>query len=314
MSEMIERIEREVGVPGLVSLLSERLSPSDLQSLMLEIYRHRAAQREPAHLLSDYESNRFVCPSEIDPHPLLEWEKIAYESLPPEFEGMILSPVCPLGTSSTIAPITQDWALATSRNTEVVSDSTNVMALECALRRRALLTDNPKSTEAIHLAAAHRLLRTIKFDDPHSYSHFSVFSLCSAGRDRGDLKFELQALRLHIHFYVNALQAFLGEDLPLILRITDFGSGDRTSLLDSEILIPTQDQFLDVRCEFNNERTSGRGYYDEICFHIDATTASGEILNVADGGVVDWTQQLLSNKKERLVISGIGSDRVCTAF
>ena len=33
--------------------------------------------------------------------------------------------------------------------------------------------------------------------------------------------------------------------------------------------------------------------------------------HLADGGVVDWTQQLLSNAKERLVISGIGSDRVC---
>ena len=35
---------------------------------------------------------------------------------------------------------------------------------------------------------------------------------------------------------------------------------------------------------------------------------------LADGGVVDWTQRLLSNAKERLVTSGIGSERVCTAF
>jgi hypothetical protein len=30
-----------------------------------------------------------------------------------------------------------------------------------------------------------------------------------------------------------------------------------------------------------------------------------------DGGAVDWTQRLLSNAKERLVISGIGSERLC---
>jgi hypothetical protein len=33
---------------------------------------------------------------------------------------------------------------------------------------------------------------------PHTYSHFSTFVLCSAGRDCGDLAFELSALTLHI--------------------------------------------------------------------------------------------------------------------
>jgi hypothetical protein len=33
-----------------------------------------------------------------------------------------------------------------------------------------------------------------------------------------------------------------------------------------------------------------------------------------DGGAMDWTQRLLSNAKERLVISGIGSERLCSAF
>ena len=31
-------------------------------------------------------------------------------------------------------------------------------------------------------------------------------------------------------------------------------------------------------------------------------------IEIADGGFVDWTQQLLGNKKERLLISGFGLD------
>ena len=55
------------------------------------------------------------------------------------------------------------------------------------------------------------------------------------------------------------------------------------------------------------------GYLD-VCFHIHATTPSGQRLELVDGGAVNWTQKLLSNAKERLVISGIGSERLCAEF
>lgn len=32
----------------------------------------------------------------------------------------------------------------------------------------------------------------------------------------------------------------------------------------------------------------------------------GEEQEIADGGWVDWTQKLLENRKERLLISGVG--------
>ena len=35
-----------------------------------------------------------------------------------------------------------------------------------------------------------------------------------------------------------------------------------------------------------------------------------EELFLVDGGEVNWTQKLLVNAKERLVISGLGSERV----
>ena len=42
MNKIIARILREAGVPELLEVLAERLSPTDLQSLLLEVYRRRA--------------------------------------------------------------------------------------------------------------------------------------------------------------------------------------------------------------------------------------------------------------------------------
>jgi hypothetical protein len=314
MNKIIERIEREAGVPGLVSILAERLAPTDLQSLLLEVYRLRSSRRSASEVLADYESDRFVRPSTLPPARLLTWEQSALAALPAEFLPLALSPVCPLGTCSVTAGVDQNWAVATSRNSEVVSDSTNVLALECALRRRQLLRTNPKSSEPVHLAASHRLLRGQHFHNPLNVPHFNIFSLCSAGRDIGSMRFELTTLGLHIRFYLKALRAFLGTEVPLQLSLTDFNARQRHSLLEDELLKPIGSEFEHLDCTFDDRRSSGKGYYHDLCFHIHATSPSSGRLELADGGVVDWTQRLLSNAKERLVISGIGSERLCSEF
>jgi hypothetical protein len=314
MKKIIERIEREAGVPGLMSILGKELSPTDLQSILLEVYRGRSNQIQPSSLLSDFESNRFVQISAVSPTTLLRWEQIAFAYLPHEFQPIALSPVCPLGTNSVIATIDQNWAVATARNTEVVSDSTNVLALECALRRRELLHVNPKSYASVHLATSHRLLRAQRYEGSKSVVHFSSFALCSAGRDKGNLQFELAALRLHVSFYLAALRAFLGQSTPLRLSVTNLGSNKHVELIETRLLTPIRTEFEGIACMFDEHRTSGRRYYLDVCFHIQAMAPSGQRLELVDGGAVNWTQKLLSNAKERLVISGIGSERLCTEF
>lgn len=313
-SKIIERIEREVGIPGLVTLLAKNLTPTDLQSVLLEVYRQRAQRQQPSAVLSDYETNRFVRPSTLSPINLLEWERTAFSKLPSEFQPIMLSPVCPLGTSSAIALVDQNRVMSTIRNTEVVSDSTNVLALECALQRRQLLRVNPKSKVPVHLAASQRLLRTQLYDAPNMVPHFSAFALCSAGQDQGNLQFELATLVLHISFYLRSLSAFLGSDVRLRLAVTDFGATDRQSLLTTRLFSPIQAEFAGVDCVLDNERTNGRDYYADLCFHIYIVTPAGELIELADGGVVNWTQILLNNAKERCVTSGIGSERVCMEF
>ena len=313
MNKIVERIEREAGVPGLVSLLAERLTPTDLQSLLLEAYRQRVSHMQPSEVLSNYQANRFVRPSGVSPTSLLNWEQVAFSTLPPEFQPLALSPVCPLGTNSVVARVDQNWSVTTTRNSEVVSDSTNVLALECAVRRRELLLANRKSSEPVHLAASHRLLRAQHYEDSALVAHFSAFALCSAGRDQGNLQFELSALRLHIGFYLRSLRVFLGPGVPLYLSVTDFNPSTRVELVET-LLAAIRSEFEDVDCAFDERRTSGRGYYVDLCFHIHAAAASGRRLELVDGGCVNWTQALLSNAKERLVISGIGSERLCTEF
>jgi len=314
MSKIIERIERKVGIPGLVSLLAERIEPTDLQSVLLEVYRQRARQRRPSDVLSDYETNRFVRPATIPPSRLHDWERVAFSQLPSAFQLLALSPVCPLGTNSVVATVDQNWAISTIRNTEVVSDSSNVLALECAVRRRQLLREQPKSTEQVHLASSHRLIRAQRYEDASLLSHFSALTLCSAGRDQGSRQFELESLLLHIRFYLCSLRAFLGSRIPLRLSVSDFALQGHQSVITSRLIDPIKEDLGGIDCCFDSQRTSGRGYYLDLCFHIHAMAPSSRWLELVDGGSVDWTQKLLSNSKERLVISGIGSERVCTEF
>lgn len=69
-----------------------------------------------------------------------------------------------------------------------------------------------------------------------------------------------------------------------------------------------------VAVEFDDERAGGRGYYTGACFGISATTREGDAFDVADGGFTTWTADLLSNAKERLLISGLGIERLCGLF
>ncbi|MBW4579145.1 MAG: hypothetical protein KME42_06170 [Tildeniella nuda ZEHNDER 1965/U140] len=134
--KLIKRILNQAQVPELLEVLSERLNQSDLQSLLLEIYRARVRSLTPQHLLQQYEQNRLVQPAAISPRQLLEFDQLAYSVLPPSFEPVELSPVCPFGTTSIVAPLDQNQTVTTIRNSEVCSDSTNVLALECARRRQ----------------------------------------------------------------------------------------------------------------------------------------------------------------------------------
>src|SRR5205807_148634 len=80
------------------------------------------------------------------------FEELAWSLLPNGYRPLELPPVCPHGTNSLVATVNQNKVISTIRNTEVVADSTNVLALECALRRRSLLRDPDARSEPVCLA------------------------------------------------------------------------------------------------------------------------------------------------------------------
>jgi hypothetical protein len=186
----VERIVRQSGVPELVEILADRMAPTDLQSLLLEVYRRRTASISAADLLTGYGQNRFTRPATLDPTALAWFEQRVWSLLPPGYQGLDLSPLCPIGTSSVMATVDQNKVISTARNTEVVSDSTNVLALECAVRRRGLLRQGGSRFQPVRLAASQRQVRAQAFSGPLEWSHFRIVGLVAAGRDEGAFAFE----------------------------------------------------------------------------------------------------------------------------
>jgi len=314
MHDIIRRIEREAGVPNLSEILTERIKPTDLQSLLLEVYRKRAKHRNLSVVLSDYASNSFTRPSRINPAHLLEWDRIAFSHLPHEFQAIELSPVSPLGSVSRLASISQDWVLTTIRNTEVAADPTNVLALECALRRKELTRSKPSDATPIHLACSQRVIRTQRFRSPDSLQHFRLFSLCSAGRDTGNLRFEINTATEHIRFYLKALRDFLGPVIPLRATILDLHPDSHDEATFDAPIEKLKKEFKDVDISLEKAKTDETTYYRHLRFHVYASPPRSHEMELVDGGDTDWTQKLLGNAKERLVISGIGSERLCEKF
>ncbi len=206
---IIDRILGDGGMEGLTEYLGQRVAPTDLQSLLLAVYRQRAARQTPARLLDQYANNRFVRPGTTDPRARVEVDRLAF-ACAPDFDAVELSPVCPLGTTSSLGPVDQNSVVATIRNTEVVSDCTNVLALECAMRRRALRKEAETAGDVVRLCTSQRLLRAQNYNRPGMSAHFHIFAMCTAGRALDGYRFELQALNEQIACHIKLLEA-IGE-------------------------------------------------------------------------------------------------------
>jgi hypothetical protein len=314
--DIVARIVRQTGIPDLLAVLADRLSPTDLQSLLLAVYQRRASRLDPRQVMGQYERSRFVQPAQVDPRQLLAFDRLAFECLPPTFEIIELSPLSPLGSNSALAPVSQNWMVSTIRNNEVCADATSVLALECARRRRALYRQVKRPVGATRLGASHRVLRAQRFAGPATFAHFRILSLCTAGRDRGSYRFEIDALTEQLEFYITLLNRARDGGFALgavRVALTAF-EGALYEPLQAGLLRPLAAAHPEVALGFDQKRTSGRGYYERTGFQIFARDGAGAEHFLVDGGFTDWTQQLLSNRKERLLTSGLGSERLVYVF
>ena len=132
MSELLERILRQIHSPELFEILAK----SPIQPICNLAFRGLSQEcchdwpRETCWL----NTNTIVCAAFPGGSGYAHGTGSLGISLGrPPFQPIELAPVCPSGKLG-IAAVDQNSTIATIRNTELVSDSDDVMALECACR------------------------------------------------------------------------------------------------------------------------------------------------------------------------------------
>lgn len=294
MEKILQNIEEKLGLPRLIAQLDEKLSNSEINSLLMELFRRKATRLQPAELLRQFSQNRFCTPSPLETISLkqyeIEWLTHAQQA---GFQPVTLSPLAPLGSCAAMGPVHQNKVVSALRGTEVVADATNILAL--------IIADAfQKERNGIKkYAATHRHVRGQYFTNPAFTAHFSVFCMATGGQDTGHYAFEYQQLTEHITTYADFLSKEFDKDaltVKLYLK-------DQQTMFHEKL----DDYIQHLRNSYQVEvvHEAGSAYYQRVQFKI-FLKHKGNSIDLADGGFVDWTQQLLQNRKQRLLISGVG--------
>jgi hypothetical protein len=79
-------------------------------------------------------------------------------------------------------------------------------------------------------------------------------------------------------------------------------------------MAPLRDEFPEAEFRVNQGRLEGLAYYCSFTLRISPEAPDRRRYPVVDGGFTDWTARLPGNRKERLLISGIGSEFICKTY
>ena len=293
-------IVESVGTPVFERLASE-LSGSELQSVLLEVMQRRAKARKPADVLAQYRRDAFCRPAEIDQRAstTIDRELLAAAEA---FEAIELSPVAPLAACSSVALTDQNRVLSALRSTELVSDPTNVLALECALRLRQ------NRASPVHLATSQRVIRAQPVPNQPGYApHFRIFVLASGGPETKDHGFTVDSLVLHIKSMLAALDR-------LERRGYSFGTRNVDVLATSE-RARLGDRVAESLGEISSRKPLDHAYYSSgLRYMIWVTAPDGARVPLIDGGAFNWLAKLISNKNAVYVASGAGAQLIAVRF
>jgi hypothetical protein len=281
--------------------LAAELSGSELQSVLLEVMRRRARDRIPSEVLSQYQRDGFSRPAAVDQRTsvAIDGHLLAAAT---DFEAIELSPVAPLGTCSSVALTDQNRVLSALRSTEVCSDPTNVLALECALRLRSA----PRTP--VHLATSQRVIRAQPVPNVPGYApHFRIFVLASGGTETKDHGFTVDTLLLHIRTMLGALDR---------LEQHGYAFGERhVDILATDVRSALGDRVAEALGPLARRKLLEHAYYSGgLRYMLWVTTPDGERLPLIDGGVFDWLARLGSNRRAVFVATGAGAQLVASRF
>jgi hypothetical protein len=306
MGTAINRVVNKVGEPDIVRTLASELTASDLTTLLMAAAGERASNVDGSDVLARYGSDRFSRPGTVPFRRLREIEDRFISAVPESWDWVVVSPLVPFGAHVALGEISQNWVVTTVRANEAAADPTVALALEAAERRRdsrRRQTDEPQ-----RLATMQRIVRGQLYKSPKAFAHFSICGLVSAGRSQPREQFDTQELQRHLAIYVAALSQ-VAESVEIVLSIAHTRPGH--NLVES-VGQQWQGQ-ADVTVREDRERLPQQRYYRRGCFKVNAVIR-GETLEIADGGFTDWTERMLDDRHERLLISGAGLDRPALAL
>jgi hypothetical protein len=287
-----------VGEPTF-NRLAVGLTGSELQSLLLEVMQARAMARSANELVAQYGRDPFCAPAPVDLRAMLAIDSQLFAASE-RFEAVELSPVAPMGTCSVVAPTHQNRVLSALRATEVVSDPTNVLALECALRLRA------HPAVDVHLATSQRVIRAQPTPKLPGYGqHFRIFVLGSGGIERKDHAFTIDTIALHVRAILAGLARLEEQGYALGRRRVEILASSQRQRLGDQLA-----DLLDAgRAPLEHPYCSGG-----LRYRIWVTGPDGAEIPLADGGTFDWLSQLTSNRRAVFVGSGLGSQLIALRF
>lgn len=295
-----DHIISKLDLQDIVKILSEELSGSELNTILLDIFNRRVQQETSSSLLNKYERNKLVKPAQIDVLKYKEDELNCYKILAGKgFDPIELSPVAQLGTSSVIATVDQKKVLTALRNTEVQADPTNAIALHYASLKKKGKSDS----KTYNYGNISRVIRTQAFSNPNFTPHFSVLGLISCGKDTGSFNFEKEELFKHLTTLYEICKKIYGLEQVYSEIIPCKGYDSQNPLIKDSISYVRErnDDFSVSIVEPDYENNYYYGFRIKL-----KTILNGDVYEIGDGGLLDWTQQLLTNRKERMMTSSIG--------
>ncbi len=281
--------------------LAAVLPGTQLQSVLLEVMQRRAKVRTPSDVLTQYRRDGFCKPAPVDQRTAVAIDAHLLAAAV-GFEAIELSPVAPLGACSAVALTDQNRVLSALRSTEIVSDPTNVLALECAQRLRA----GPDSP--VHFATSQRVIRAQPVPNVPGYApHFRIFVLASGGCEAKDHAFTIDTLTRHVRTMLGALDR---------LERHGYGFGAR----QVDILATPERAKLGDRIAEGLGAIAWRGplahpyYSGGLRYMLWVTTSDGGRVPLIDGGAFDWLARLASNQRAVFVATGAGAQLIAIRF
>jgi hypothetical protein len=282
--------------------LADGLGGSELQSVLLEVMSRRAAARAPREVLAQYRRDRFVAPAAVDQRTSIAVDAHLLAAAE-GFEAVELSPVAPLGTCSTVALTTQHRVLSALRGTELVSDPTNVFALEIAARWQA-----PPGVRDVHLVTSQRVVRAQPVPKLPGYAqHFRIYVLGTGGIEQQDHAFTVASLVRHITTMSRALDLLERHGFAFGARRLDLlHTPERTRVAERiAAALPLAAALRPLEQPY---------YSGGLRYMLWLTAPDGKELPLVDGGAFDWLAKLTSNRRAVYVASGAGAQLIPLVF